>query len=210
MEDKIQLLKKQDLFKDLDDIQLEAISKSLTSVDFAAREILIEQSDTSNNTYFIISGTVNIYTLSEEGEQTNIAILGPGEVVGELSLIDDEPRSATVQAIQDTETFLLTGEKFHQILRTYPEIAIRLLQTLAKRVRVTNQHLEDQLSKNLPERTWGVLTNLANHFPNKDISLSQEELADIIGATRARVTEVLNDLEKQGKITLSHRKIHLT
>ncbi len=70
--------------------------------------------------------------------------------------------------------------------------------------------MEDLVSKNLKTRTWKVLQTLSAYFPNKDINLSQEELSGIIGATRSRVTEVLNELESENKIILSHKHIQIS
>lgn len=162
---------------------------------------------TPNAAYFIIAGSAKIYRITEEGEIVTFAVLGPNEVVGEMSLIDDMPRSACVETIKDTQVLILTKKEFHTILNTHPSVAIALLKVLSKRVRETNQQIENILSKNLNDRTWKVLESLAKYFPNKTINLSQEELANIIGATRARVTEVLNNLQKNNKIALSHKQI---
>ena len=207
--DKREKLKQFPLFKDLSPREIEIISQVVKEEILPAHTNIIEQDGQSNLAYFIQEGGTKVYRISEDGEEVNLAVLGEGEVVGEMALIDDEPRSANVDTIQETKVFILSRTDFNRILISNPEVAISLLKTFAKRVRNTNEHVEDILSRNLGERTWKVLLSLANYFPNKDINLSQEELAGIIGATRARVTEVLNDLQTQGKIILSHRNIHL-
>lgn len=204
------LLKNQPLFSALSLHELETISHAIKERAYATGDMIIEQDTASDGAYFIVEGMVKVFRESREGEEINLTVLGPGEVLGELSLIDDEPRSAYVCTLKPTTIFILRREDFIKILEKHPETAVNLLKTLAKRVRTTNQRMEELLSLNLTERTWKMLQTLSGYFPNKDILLSQEELASIIGATRARVTEVLNHLKDQGKISISHRKIHIS
>lgn len=202
-------LKSHSLFKDLSLSQLKIIAESIKEVEFKMGQDIIEQDSVSDGAYFIVFGTVKVFRINEDGEEINLAVLGSGEIIGELGLIDNEPRSASINALKDTRLLLLTQKEFLDILKNCPDVAIILLKTLATRVRNTSKHLEELQSKNLYERTWATLQTLANFFPNQNIELSQEELATIIGGTRSRVTEVLNTLKKQGKIILSHKNIHL-
>ncbi|OGD86161.1 hypothetical protein A2Z23_02030, partial [Candidatus Curtissbacteria bacterium RBG_16_39_7] len=160
--------------------------------------------------YLISRGSVRAYRIADNGEEVNLAILGPKEIVGEISLLDERKCSANVESLQETSVLMLDKSAFVKILNLNPDIAIKLLQTICERVRTTDEYVEEVVSKELKDRVWRALNILANYFPDKDIILSQEELAAIVGATRPRVTEVLDDLQNQGKITLSHRKIHLS
>ncbi len=197
------------IFKNLSSEELHDVAGILTKKIYQTGEIIIEQDELSSSAFIIESGGVKVYRLSVNGEQISLAILGPGEIVGELSLLDSEPRSAFVEAIQESVIFTLSRDSLLRILSSQPNTAINLLKTLAARLRQADERVEDILSRNLSERTWKMLLALVNYFPNKNIALSQEELAEIIGATRSRVTEVLNKLQAEGKITLSHRKIQL-
>lgn len=209
IEDKVKIIQSSSLFKNLSLDQIKVIAQTVYEQSLPANTIFIEQEDNSNAAYFIVEGGAKIYRITESGELVTFSVLGPNEVVGEMSLIDDEPRSACVETIKDTKVLILAKDDFRKILAKYPNVAIALLRILSKRVRETNRHIEDILSKNLNDRTWKILENLARYFPDKTISLSQEELAGIIGATRARVTEVLNNLQKKGKLILSHKQIHI-
>lgn len=177
---------------------------------FPPHELIIEQEDISSpEAFFIISGSVKVYRVTSDGNEVPIAVLGEGEVVGELALLDDQPRSANVETLQESVMLCLNRHDFMKVLSAHPQTAINLLKTLSVRVRENGKTLEDMYSLNLYERTWKTLKTLSSFFPNHDVNLSQEELATIIGATRARVTEVLNELKSQGKITLSHRRIKI-
>lgn len=207
--DKKQIIKSLPLFQSLNETKLETLSQATHEKVLPANTTFIEQEDEPISTYIIISGSVRVYRISPDGEEINLAILGPGEVVGEMSLLDDEPRSASVETIQETKTLVLDRKDFLQIIHQYPDMAINLLSVLSKRIRLINEHLEDTFSKTLPERTWKILQALQKYFPEGVINLSHEELSSIVGASRARITEVLDEFAQQGKIILSHRKIHL-
>lgn len=206
---KIKAIQSSTLFKDLSENQIKLLAEMVYEQTIPSNTVFIEQGDIPNAAYFIVEGGIKIYTITENGDMVTFSVLGPNEVVGEMSIIDEEPRSAYAETIKNSRVLILTKADFNKILKDYPLVTISLLRTLSKRLRETNQHIEDILSKNLAERTWKVLESLSKYFPNKNIKLSQEELANIIGATRARVTEVLNDLQKEGKITLSHKQIQV-
>lgn len=207
--DKVKALQAYPLFRQLSTSQIEEIARITREQVIPTATALIEQDDLSSFAYFILSGGVQVYRITEDGKKVTLAILGPGEVVGEMSLIDNEPRSACVQTIHETRVLVIDKGEFTRILRAHPNIAMSLLQIMSGRVKAVNEKLEDVLSKNLTERTWKTLKTLTKYFSDGEITLSQEELANIIGATRARVTETLNKLQNEGQITLAHRKIHI-
>lgn len=207
---KIQILKNLPFFNQLSQHDIAVLASILKEVSYPPGEVFIEQDDTKNlDAYIIVQGGAKIYRVNEEGEIINLAILGPGQIVGEMTLLDLSPRSAYVETIQESKLLVLSRNQLLKILHEHPTTAVGLLKTLATRLKITNERLEDFVSKNLKERTWKVLQTLSAYFPNNDINLSQEELSGIIGATRARVTEVLNELAKENKITMSHKHIHV-
>lgn len=206
---KIQIIGSVSLFQNLTKEQIEVIAQVSIEQILPPHTVFIEQESQSNVAYIICTGGARVYRITEQGEDVNIAVIGSGDVVGEMALLDNAPRSANVETLQNTQLLMLTQESFSKILKEHPEVAFSLLSTLSKRVRETNQHIEDILYKNLFDRTWKMIQTLAKYFPNNTITLSQEELAAIVGATRARITETLNELQKQGKITTSHRQIHV-
>lgn len=207
LEEKIKILKRFDLFDKLTNRQLSVIAKSIKEKTFPAKTIFIEQETQPDVAFFIYQGGAKVYRITPEGEEFNLSIVGPGEVVGEMALIDHDLRSANVETIQETKALFLSRASFQMVLENNPEIAFNLLLILSKRVRKLSEFVQELLSQKLPERTWHILELLSKYFPNGEITLSQEELAQIIGATRARVTEILNKLDRDNKISLSHKKI---
>lgn len=206
---KIRIIKSITFFSGLSDKEAEVFAEKLIEKIFSPDTNIIEQEEPSDSVYFIYKGAAQIFRISDEGSMVNIAICGPGDIIGEMGLIDDLPRSANVKAIQETHTLMLRKSDFINILRENPNLSINLLKVFTQRLRSNDLMVEDVLSKNLVERTWKSIQTLSKFFPNHEINLSQEELAEIVGATRARVTEALKELSKEGKIELSHRKILL-
>jgi CRP-like cAMP-binding protein len=207
--DKINFLQHIELFKGLDQVQLESIAIHFESKTYTPHEILITQDDMDDSMFFIVIGVVRVYRLTEDGKEVQLSFRKSGDSIGEMAFIDHSPRSAFVEAVNDTSVLVISSEKFKTIANSNPSIYVSLLQTLVARLRENNYILEGIVSKSLKEKTFELLTTLDNYFPNHEIPLSQEELAEIIGATRARVSESLGELENEGKITISHRKITL-
>lgn len=208
--EKIKILKSFNLFSDLTEKELETIADYVQKKEFPAKTLFISQDEEeSNAVYFIYKGLVRVYRTTKEGREVNLSVVGEGEVIGEMGVIEELPRSATAETMQNMIVYVLTGKDFIDLLKKHPQISIALLKSLSKRLRNLTGRVEDVMSKNIEERTLGTLQSLSRFSLKKEILLSHEELATIVGATRARVTEVLDILEKIGKIKLEHRKITL-
>ena len=205
----VQFLSSTLFFTEVPEKNVRLVAELLKHEMIPAHTTFINQEEDSNNVYFIYKGSVKIYRLTEEGDEITIRIVGPGEIVGELAFLDHGIRSATVETLQETEVFTLTGDDFKKILLKNPQVAINLLKIFGNLLKENALNIEEALSKNLLQRTFDMLVILANYFPEKNIALTQEELALIIGGTRARVTEVLHRLQDEGKISISHKHIQL-
>lgn len=205
---KLLLLKQSPLFHNLKDSSIELIAQKAQYQNLDEKTIFIREGEVSSNVYFILSGSARIYKITEDGGELNIGIAGKGEILGEMALIDNVSRSADVETLQKTEVLIFQGSDFKEIIRD-PDISLHMLQIMTRRLRENNAHLETLVAKSLKDRTYTTLYLLSHHFPNRTVTLSQEELASIIGATRARVTEELHALEEEGKISLSHRSIQV-
>ncbi|MDO8269583.1 MAG: Crp/Fnr family transcriptional regulator [Candidatus Levybacteria bacterium] len=195
------------LFKDLTIPEAEAIAQFTKQQTYPPRTLLIEQGTAADAVFFVLEGSVMIYRLTEEGEEISLGILGTGEIIGEMALIDNQARSAYVKTLTTTTLLVLSNKEFHRIIEDYPKIALHLLYSLTQRVRKSDEHLETTITENLSTRTWNTLNILTQYFPDNEIALTHQELASIVGGTRARITEILNKLEENNRITLSQRKI---
>jgi len=125
-----------DLFSGLDKKELQILAKSCRERKYSAGTELLHQGDTGSGLYILTSGTVRITQATQPGQpEQEIGTAGTGEVLGEMALLDDMPRSATVTAVTDVTALLLPTWDFHAVLRNNPDIAIKLLGVLSRRLR---------------------------------------------------------------------------
>jgi len=134
-----------DLFAGLDKKDLQLITVACQERKYSAGSTLIKQGDTGVGLYVITNGTVRITRATDpDRAETDLGTAGPGSVLGEMSLLDDLPRSATVTAVNDVIALLLPVWEFRTILRNHPDIALRLLGVLSRRLRKVESHLSDR------------------------------------------------------------------
>ena len=177
-------------------------------------EVIFHQGDPGDAVHLIQRGRVKIALGAESGEEAVVAILGPSDSFGELALLDGEPRSATVEALEPVETVSLGRDDFLQFLQANPPAMERLLRALAATVRGANGELADLVFLDLHGRLVKKLLDLAaDHGRPVDgaieieLPMTQEDLAAMIGATRASVNKVLGWYEAQGAIERRGRRI---
>ncbi len=206
---KTDFLHSMSFFQDLTHGEVTTIAQYVEEKLFEEKDILIQQDDFAETIYCIYDGLVRVYRITESGTEAHIALLGKGELIGEMAFIEKKPRSAYVQAIKKTLTFLLTKKAMNEIFKKHTCLAVCFMKQLSGRIRLTDYLLEEMHSKNLTERTWDILYVLSRYFPTKKIPFSHEELATIIGATRPRVSEVLTSLRNKGKIRVGKRLIEI-
>jgi CRP/FNR family cyclic AMP-dependent transcriptional regulator len=134
-----------DLFSTLDKKELQTIAKSCYERTYAAGSTLVSQGDVGAGLYIVKSGHVRIMQeVDPDRALQEIAVFGPGEVFGEMSLLDDLPRSATVVAVEEVTALLLPVWEFRSILREHPDITIKLLAVLSRRLRKAEQRVHDR------------------------------------------------------------------
>ena len=133
--EKIQLLKSFALFNNLSTKQLTSIAKYFQYKILPKYDVFINEGDLENEMYLIISGLIRIYHLHDSGKEMTIAMRMPGETIGEMSLIENEPRSANAESIYESSIFVLTKSNFMKILKKYPTVGISFLQMLSRRLR---------------------------------------------------------------------------
>ena len=204
------------LFTALDDEAAEALKASMARIELSRSEILFHEGDPGDRLYVIIEGKVKLGRASGDGRENLLAILGPGEMFGELSLFDPGPRNATATAVADTVLIALGNEDLTPWLSGRPEVARQLLRALARRLRRTNETLADLVFSDVPGRVAKALLDLSERFgrPTDDglrvaHDLTQEELAQLVGASRETVNKALADFASRGWLRLEARAVVL-
>ncbi len=195
------------LFQGLDDEDIEQLERSLVKRKFRAGQMIFHMGDEGGNLYIINKGKAKVTIPSESGDDLILDILTPGEIMGEISLIDGMPRSASVQAIEDTEVLCLYREDFLNLLKSRFNIVLHILKVLAQRLRNTDMMLAESHFLNITGRLAKKLMDLAHSFgieEEKTIRLSvrvtQRDLASMIGATRESVNKTMKIFKEEGII----------
>jgi CRP-like cAMP-binding protein len=174
---------------------------------------LVEEGDPGDSLHTIMSGLVRIWTASRDGEEATITMLGPGDSLGELSLLDGRPRSATATAARDTESLIVSREDFLNWLSERPAAAPAILETMSLRVRRTTQQLSDFQLLDLSQRiAKQVLRELAVREAEpveggRRVRVRQQDLADSVGATREAVNHHLRSFQEAGWVRLGRASI---
>lgn len=203
---KRELLARVPLFEGFAPRELDDLAPATRSLKVKAREEVFHKGDTGAQLYVVIEGELKALTTSADGDDVVFGVMGPGEVFGEVALLSESPRSATVQALQPCELLVLDRRDFLAFLRKNPEIAERMLGVLAERLRRASEFVEDIQFLNLPVRLAKKFTSLADRYGETDpggavkidLKLSQEEWGDLVGATRESVNKQLRSWTEQG------------
>lgn len=176
---------------------------------FQRNEVIFHRDDPAGHVYLIASGTVKVSVPEEGGQEVVIALHRGGDVFGEISLFDEGSRSATVTAMTETLAFALANSDFMDVLRGNPDAMRQLLALLATRIRRSTGHIEDLVFLDLPGRVAKLLLDQSELFGSNVVSLTQEDLASFVGATRVAVNRVLVDLERRGTVKLGRGHIEI-
>lgn len=184
---------------------------------FAPGEFILHQGDPGSTLFVVLRGLVKIAITTTSGSELVLALVSGGQFLGEMSLLDGQPRSATAVALETSEVVLLTREAFLACLRIYPEATVSLLAELSARLRRTNRLISEIASHNLQLRLIHKLLDLADTFGQRTpegvvigVRLRQQDLADMVNASREQVNRTLRSLQQEGLLHLEHQRITIT
>jgi CRP-like cAMP-binding protein len=208
------VLSQSPLFASLDPSAAASLISSLSERRVAKGEILFHEGEPGDHLYVILEGKVKLGRASADGRESLMAILGPGEMFGELSLFDPGPRAATATALTEAQVYRLGNAELMPWLATRPEVAAALLQALARRLRRTNEAMADLVFSDVPGRVAKALMDLGEKFGTMTANglqvthdMTQEELAQLVGASRETVNKALADFAQRGWIQLESRQV---
>ena len=204
-------------FAGLDAAALDRVASGTRMRRFRRGEVIFHVGDPGDALFLIASGAVKITLPSETGEEAILTTLQPGEVFGELSLLDGAPRSATAVALEATETMVLQRERFRTLLATEPTIRDAVLANMATEVRRLTIHVEDLHFLDVTGRLAKCLVRLAAEGrpdPSGGIrlraALSQSELAAMVGCTRQSANRVIGQFTDDRLIRVDRDSIVVT
>lgn len=172
-------------------------------------ELLFSKGDPGEALFGILSGAVRISITSADGKEVVLNIAGPGEVFGEIALLDGQARSADATATMPTELVMIRRSEFQEYLRAEPQLSVHMLTLLCQRLRSSNEQIEDVAFLSLPARLAKKLLNLTSGIgnPAAEINLPQHKIAQMVGGTRESVNKHLQRWRREGWIDLRRSTI---
>jgi CRP/FNR family transcriptional regulator len=207
-ENTIELLQRVPLFSALGDEDLAQVAEVAVPRRFGSGETVFREGDSSDTCYVIRSGHARAVREHSDGRSLTLAHFGPGDIFGELAMLDDERRSATIETLEPTEVVGILGPDMRRLLREHPEIAVKLISALGRRLRETNERLSRQSFQTVQSRVATVLSQLveaarAEGAVDGDVLITstQAELAQLAGSSRESASRFLAVLERAGIIT---------
>jgi CRP/FNR family transcriptional regulator len=207
-EDTVALLRRVPVFSTLGEDDLARVAEVTVPRRFEAGEVVFREGDDSDTCYIVRSGRARATRAHSDGRTITLANFGPGDIFGELAMFDDESRSATVEAIEKTEAIAILGGDMRRLLRQHPDIAVKLVAALGRRLRETNERLARQSFQTVQSRVAAVLSQLveaarAEGADQSDVLITstQADLAQLAGSSRESASRFLAVLERAGVIT---------
>ncbi len=204
---RVDFLKQVPLFDGLKDAEFEALAKDFVQLQFHSGEMVFQQGDPGEALYLIESGQVRIFVAGDEGQESSVNLFGPGDVFGELAVIDDLPRSASVTAMDMTVVHRLTRAAFRDHMRRAPQLALNFMRALSVRLRYSTQQMGNLALLDVPSRLARKLIELAETHGVSDpqgtrlnLTLTQSDLASLIGTTRESINKALGTFKRRGFI----------
>jgi CRP-like cAMP-binding protein len=199
--DKRALLRSHPLFKDLDEAIIDRIVSHALTRKVKKGAVLFRKGDAGTNLYAVCAGAIRISAPSELGKDAIFNLITPGEVFGEIALLDGGERTADAVAIEDCDLMVIERRDFAPLLREFPDIAMRLIEVLCSRLRHTTEQVEDVMFLGLPGRLAKVLLYLHQRSPaeppRRTIRVTQREISQMIGVSRESANKQLRDWEKR-------------
>ena len=210
-------LKQVPLFADLADEEIRELMAVARRRTFRAGEIIFHREDPGQVLYLIKEGKVKICLISPDGQEMTLTVLGKGEYFGEFALLDGLPRSTDAIASERVECYTLQRTDFHNSIMKNPKIAIQAMEVLSKRLRNTNQMVEDLIFLDVYGRVAKKLVELADAHGSKaedggiriEMRLTQQELASMVGASRESVNKVMGYFTDKNFISTDKHRITL-
>ncbi|MBA3052875.1 MAG: Crp/Fnr family transcriptional regulator [Candidatus Omnitrophota bacterium] len=214
MNKKIQILQKIEAFRGIAPSDLESILDFGKFVQFKNRAVVIKEDEPGHHIYFVVKGRAMVYKTSDDGKIKSLSIVNEGELFGEMAIITNLPRSASVKAIGPLTLLKLDAVNFKKLLKDNSSIAMSVLASLCQRLQDTNKHIEVLFYQSVPERTVKALVMLASSKGSvktrrRRLVLTQQELAELVGSAREVVNRTLQILKRDGMLVLKKGAIEI-
>lgn len=208
----ISFLERIPLFQDLTKQELLKIEKIIDQATYQKKEFIFLEEEVGDAFYIILSGLVKVFKTDSNGRERTLSLLDNKDFFGEMALLDDNLRSASVKAIKESKVLVIEKSKFRRLVADYPDISLKIIAILSQRLRKANNQIKDLTFKDVRQRLRAKLQELAcNHGVTREEGtlitekITHQELADLVGTTRATVTKILNEMVAEDKLLIKDR-----
>ena len=213
MSDAIEVLRPVELFQHLNEEQLSVLAEHSREVQFRKNAILMTEGDAGESMYVIQSGLVKVFVSDEEGKELVLYEQGAGAVIGDIALLDDEPRSASVSTLDKTTALMIGKSSFIQCLKESPEMSLGIIRSLTQRLRHATEGSRslalDNVYRRLADKLQELGIDKTETTSRLEKKYSHQDLGNMIGASREMVGKVMAELVKGEYIELQDGIIHI-
>jgi CRP/FNR family transcriptional regulator, cyclic AMP receptor protein len=197
------------LFSGLDRNEVQRFGELTRERSYPRGSVILFEDDPGDSLFIVRSGRVKVVLIGEDGREVILGVLSVGEHFGELSLIDDRPRSAHVIAMEDSNLLVLRRDDFRARVESSPSVAWSLLTELSRRLRRADDKIGGLVLLDVPGRIARLLLELSDESgsPVIERALTHQTIAQMIGASRETVSRAMKEFQDSGWITVDHRRI---
>ena len=209
-----EILSRAGIFQGVDPVAVTNLIQDLETVRYPRGTTIFEEGEPGDRLYIITVGKVKLARHAPDGRENLLTVMGPSDMFGELSIFDPGPRTSSAVCVTEVQAATMNSGMLHRWIREHPEISEQLLRVLARRLRRTNASLSDLIFTDVPGRVAKTLLQLANRFGSQEGSalrvnhdLTQEEIAQLVGASRETVNKALATFAHRGWIRLEGKSV---
>jgi CRP-like cAMP-binding protein len=208
---KLSVLRKHPIFSDLEPAALDQLCRYAKHSTLKRGATIFSKGDAGNSLYAVISGTVKISISSAEGRSAILNLIGPGDIFGEIALLDGHARTADATANTSCELFVIDRREFIPFVRSQPALAMKFIELLCGRLRSTSDQVEAVILQNLPGRLASALIRLTEKHKlgpgGRTIAITQQEISEMVGMTRESINKQLGVWAARKWVRLEHGAI---
>lgn len=199
------------LFSQLTPVDLQRVVAVAREKSYPKNSVILFEDDPGDALYVVARGQVKVVLIGDDGREVILSVLGEGEFFGEMSLLDDEPRSAHVIAMEESDLLVLRREDFEGILTQSPKIALALLRELTRRLRRADEKVGALVLLDVTGRVARLLLELADDTEDDRITrrLTHHTIAQMVGSSRETVSRTMRDFVSKGHIAVNRREIQI-
>jgi CRP-like cAMP-binding protein len=216
MRDASEVLRTTDVFASLDDAAATELASRMATRRYRKGQPIVHEGEPGTTLFVIVEGSVAVFVTAETGDRMTLSTLGPTDVLGEIALLDEGPRSASAEALEPTTVLCLSRASFLELVRTYPGIVDGLLHAMGAMVRRLSEQAADFVFLDLPGRVAKTVLRLAAEVapPSPgtpvEITVTQGRLAEMAGGSRQTVNQILQNFQSRGMVEIVGRRIVVT